>query len=577
MANFKTFLKAGHPPTLFSAFIYFDFCFAIWVLNGAMAPFISEEFNLTPAQKGFMISVPILAGAVMRFPLGVLAQYIGRKWAAMVEMSLIFTALVYGYFMVNTYSEVINMGILLGIAGASFGVALSLGSGWFPPKYKGLAMGIAGAGNSGTVLAMLFAPPLATKFGWQTVYGFGAAFMLLPMLVMLIFAKEPPDREHQSLKEHLACLFEKDGWTFNLIYIITFGGFIGLSNFLPTYYYDQFHVSKVEAGQLTMLAALMGSAVRVVGGWASDRWGGINTLTAIFGFVILTMLLASFQPSILVSTILFMICFAALGAGNGALFQLVPLRWPLTTAVAGSMIGEIGALGGSFIPNAMGLSKQNTGTFAWGFIAFAILGLIAFIVLRLAQRQWTRTWVDKGGKARIKKEDIGIQIQEHVPGLTPDRGRVEVAHAKGVAYRNIIYPVGNSELAEKAREQAAYIANSTGSKLILLYVNEKFHSTGVLASDSPEWNRIKDSWIEEGRSLLISEAKKLQELQVKNIEAVFGQGDVATEIVEVAKERSADLIILASHQASPLGKLLMGSRTYGVFMEAPCPILRIVR
>jgi len=84
--SFKTFAAAGHWPTLFAAFLYFDFCFAIWVLNGAMAPFISEAFALTPAQKGFMISVPILAGALMRFPLGVLAQYIGRKNAALVEM-----------------------------------------------------------------------------------------------------------------------------------------------------------------------------------------------------------------------------------------------------------------------------------------------------------------------------------------------------------------------------------------------------------------------------------------------------------------------------------------------------------
>ena len=157
MSNFKTFIKSGHWPTLFASFLYFDFCFAIWVLNGAMAPFISEEFGLTPAQKGFMISVPILAGALMRFPLGVLAQYIGRKSAAMVEMGLIIAALIYGYVFVNTYSDVLAMGVLLGIAGASFGVALSLGSGWFPPQHKGLAMGIAGAGNSGTVLAVLFA------------------------------------------------------------------------------------------------------------------------------------------------------------------------------------------------------------------------------------------------------------------------------------------------------------------------------------------------------------------------------------------------------------------------------------
>ncbi len=401
MSGFRTFLKSGHAPTLFASFLYFDFCFAVWVLNGAMAPFISETFNLTAAQKGFMISVPILAGALMRFPLGVLSQYIGRKNAAMVEMALIICALTGGYFFINSYNHVLAMGVLLGIAGASFGVALSLGSGWFPPKYKGLAMGIAGAGNSGTVLAVLFAPPLAAKFGWQAVYGLAAMCMVLPMLVMWFAAKEPPDVEHQSLRQHVSCLFEKDGWAFSLIYVITFGGFIGLASFLPTYFYDQFKVTKIEAGQLTMLAALMGSAIRVVGGYISDRVGGINTLSGVLIVVAITLVLCGLAgTSLAVTTLLFMLCFAALGAGNGALFQLVPLRWPLTTAVAGSMIGEIGALSGAIVPNAMGLSKQYAGTYLWGFVLFAVLAVAMLGMLRVMQLRWTRTWAEKGGRAR---------------------------------------------------------------------------------------------------------------------------------------------------------------------------------
>jgi MFS transporter, NNP family, nitrate/nitrite transporter len=401
MSGFRTFLKSGHAPTLFAAFFYFDFCFAVWVLNGAMAPFISEAFNLTAAQKGFMISVPILAGALMRFPLGILAQYIGRKNAALVEMTLIMAALIGGYFFISSYDHVLAMGVLLGIAGASFGVALSLGSGWFPPKYKGLAMGIAGAGNSGTVLAVLFAPPLATAYGWQTVYGLAAICMLAPFLVMVFFAKEPPDIERQSFRQHIACLFEKDGWAFSLIYVITFGGFIGLVSFLPTYFYDQFKVTKVQAGQLTMLAALMGSAVRVVGGYISDRIGGINTLSVVLVVVAVCLVMCGLAGgSLVLTTLLFMVCFAALGAGNGALFQLVPLRWPLATAVAGSMIGEIGALGGGLVPNAMGLSKQYLGSYFWGFASFAALSIVMLVMLRVMQIRWTRTWAEKGGRAR---------------------------------------------------------------------------------------------------------------------------------------------------------------------------------
>ena len=425
MAAFKTFLKAGHAPTLFASFLYFDFTFAIWVLNGAMAPFISEAFHLDAAQKGFMVSVPIIAGALMRFPLGVLSQYIGRKNAAMVEMGLIIVALLYGYAFVDSHDQVLAMGVLLGIAGGSFGVALSLGSGWFPPKYKGLAMGIAGAGNSGTVLAVLFAPPLAMKYGWTTVYGLAAATMLLPMAVMWFAAKEPPDREaHQTFRDHIACLFEKDGWAFSLIYAITFGGFIGLASFLPTYFYDQFKVTKVQAGQLTMLATLMGSAVRVVGGYVSDRVGGINTLSGVLIGVVVTLVLCGLAgQSLTITTLLFMLCFAALGAGNGALFQLVPLRWPLSTAVAGSMIGEIGALGGGFIPNAMGQSKQLTGTYLWGFVAFAALAAAMLVMLRFVQIRWTRTWAEKGGRARIEGAAASASNHEADAGLRLRPGR----------------------------------------------------------------------------------------------------------------------------------------------------------
>ncbi|WP_263417150.1 MFS transporter [Terriglobus albidus] len=399
MANVKHFLKSGHPATLFASFLYFDFTFAVWVLNGAMGPFITEQFHLSPAQVGLMVSLPTMAGALMRFPLGVLSQYIGRKSAAIVEMSCIIVALLYGYFFVHSFSNVLAMGVLLGTAGASFGVALSLGAGWFPKQYKGLAMGIAGAGNSGTAVAAFFAPRLAKAFGWSHVYGFAALFMLLPLIVMIVFAKEPPDAEHQTLRQHLKCLVERDGWYFNLIYIITFGGFLGLATFLPSLFVAQFHIPKTQAGTLTMCATLLGSMTRVVGGWFADRVGGVTTLSVVFLVAIAGIFGLVTSPSLVVTTVLFMLCFAALGAGNGATFQLVPLRWPIATAVAGSMVGEIGALGGSILPNVLGQSKQHTGSFAAGFAAYAVFALLVLVMLRIVSRKWTRTWVGEGGRA----------------------------------------------------------------------------------------------------------------------------------------------------------------------------------
>ena len=402
MAAFRTFLKAGHAPTLFASFFYFTYCCAVWVTNGAMAPFIKESLKLSPAQIGFMLSVPVFAGAIMRFPLGVVAQYIGRKNATLVEMGGIAIAMAFGYFYVESFNDLLAMGVLLGIAGASFGVALSLGSGSFPARYKGLAMGLVGAGNVGTSISALLAPQLAQAYGWKTVYGIAGIGLLLPIMVMIVLGREPDDVDkHARFKDHIACLFEKDGWGFSIIYAVTFGGFIGFITFLPSYYYDQFGVTKVQAGQLTMLAAFMGAALRVFGGWISDHWGGINTLTAVLVIIAVTLVLCGLAGgSLVATTLLLMACFAALGAGNGALFQLVPLRWPLTTAVAGSMIGEIGALGGGLVPNVMGLSKQYTGTYLWGFMLFAVLALGALTMMRSMQIRWTRTWAEKGGRAR---------------------------------------------------------------------------------------------------------------------------------------------------------------------------------
>ena len=407
MASAKMFLKSGHPMTLFASFLYFDFSFAIWVLNGAMAPFITEQYHLSPTQVGLMVSLPTFAGALMRFPLGVISQYMGRKNAAIVEMSCIIVALLYGFMFVRSFRDVLAMGVLLGIAGASFGVALSLGAGWFPKEYKGLAMGIAGAGNSGTAIAAFFAPRLAKIYGWHEVYGFAACMMLLPLLTMIIFAKEPPDIEHQTLKEHLSCLAEADGWYFNFIYIITFGGFIGLATFLPSLFVSQFHIAKSQAGTLTMLATLTGSLTRVLGGWFADRIGGVTTLSVVFLIAIAGLFGLVASPSLALTTALFMLCFAALGAGNGATFQLVPLRWPLTTAVAGGMVGEIGALGGSILPNVLGFSKQHTGTFGAGFAVYAAFALLVLVMLRIVSRRWTGRWIAQGGRALVTANTSG--------------------------------------------------------------------------------------------------------------------------------------------------------------------------
>ena len=145
-------------------------------------------------------------------------------------------------------------------------------------------------------------------------------------------------------------------------------------------------------------------------------------------------------------------------------------------------------------------------------------------------------------------------------------------------YKNILYPVGgSSELADEARKHVAYLAQTTGARITLLFVEDKAAGWGGFVSASEEWKKIQDEWEKEGRKILDAEEEKLKQLSVQNMEKIIRAGSVPDEVIAQAEEMNADLIVLASQKKSPIGKLLMGSHTYNIFTKTPCPILRIVR
>ena len=191
----RSFFKAGHVPTLFSAFLYFDLSFMVWVLLGPLGVAIADTFGLDPAQKGLMVAVPVLAGALLRVVAGLLVDHIGPKKTGIIGQLIVLAGLGLAWFLgVHSYSQVLLLGVVLGVAGASFAVALPLASRWYPPEHQGLALGIAGAGNSGTALAALFAPFLAKEFGWTNVLGLATLPLAVAFVVYVLFAKDAPDR-----------------------------------------------------------------------------------------------------------------------------------------------------------------------------------------------------------------------------------------------------------------------------------------------------------------------------------------------------------------------------------------------
>src|SRR5262245_38987750 len=139
--NLRDFRRAGHWPTLLSAFLYFDISFMVWVLIGALANSIVQDFALSDTEKGLMVAVPILGGAVLRLVLGVMADYLGGRRTGLLGLLLTVAPLCMGWLWADSFSKVLLMGLPLGVAGASFAVALPLASRWYPPQYQGLAMG----------------------------------------------------------------------------------------------------------------------------------------------------------------------------------------------------------------------------------------------------------------------------------------------------------------------------------------------------------------------------------------------------------------------------------------------------
>ena len=233
----KDFLKSGHPPTLFSAFLYFDISFMIWVLMGVLGVYIAKDFGLTASQKGLMVAIPILGGSLVRIPLGLLVDHVGPKKTGILGQLLVMAPLVGVWLLAYQFQTVLRFGLLLGIAGGSFAVALPLASRWYPSKHQGMALGIAGAGNSGTVLASLFAPRLAEIVGWRNVFGLALIPVILTLLVFLFLAKESPEQPKAKKGiDYFSVLKEADTFWFCLFYSITFGGFVGLASFLGIFF-----------------------------------------------------------------------------------------------------------------------------------------------------------------------------------------------------------------------------------------------------------------------------------------------------------------------------------------------------
>ena len=400
--NKPPLIKSGHFPTLLAAFLYFDVSFMVWVLLGPLAPFLSDHMHLSATQKGLLTAVPLLGGSLFRPVLGVLGDRLGGRRTGLLGLGLTLVPLFLGWRFAHTPSQFYLLGLLLGIAGASFAVALPLAGRWYPPELQGLVMGIAGAGNSGTLVATLFAPRLAQKFGYANAFALAMLPVLLILLLFALLAKDSP-RKGTVLgwKDFTFVLREADTAWFCFFYCFTFGGFVGFASFLTVFFHDQYGLAKVRAGDFTTLVVLAGSFLRPVGGWLSDKIGGYRLLLLLLCSLSVLLFAVGSLPSLATEVTLLFFTMALLGMGNGAVFQLVPQRFPDRIGVLTGLVGAAGGFGGFLLPSLFGAIKDRTGQFSWGlYLCAAAFLLAAGLLLQVGTRwhlEWNLNSVDRAG------------------------------------------------------------------------------------------------------------------------------------------------------------------------------------
>jgi NNP family nitrate/nitrite transporter-like MFS transporter len=389
----SAFLKAGHLPTLVACFAYFDLSFAVWVLLGPLAVLIAQDLNLNAGEKGLMVALPVLAGAALRFVNGILVgQWNARRTGIVMQLVVIAGLLTAWFFGVDSLPQVLALGLVLGVAGASFAIALPMVSYWYPPEHQGMALGLAGAGNSGTVFAALFAPTLAVALGWRNVFGLAALPLIAVFILFFLVAKDSPNcPPRKTMADYRRLLKTSDAWWLMFFYSVSFGGFVGLSSFLPIYFHDQYQLSPVTAGYFTAACVFAGSFARPFGGALADRIGGTRALLAIYAIVaaVLFIVAKSTLPSS-AELAIFMIGMTALGMGNGAVFQLVPQRFAADVGLMTGLVGMTGGVGGFYLAASLGYAKQFTGSYSFGFGFFALLALAAWGGIAAVRLRWRR-------------------------------------------------------------------------------------------------------------------------------------------------------------------------------------------
>ncbi len=384
--------------------------FVVWQLWSIVVVFLpGAGFTFSSGELFWLISIPSLVGATLRIPYTfMVARFGGRNWTIISALLLLIPTVGLALCVGNPdtpFGAMLAVAALAGLGGGNFASSMANITYFFPAREKGWALGLnAAGGNLGAAVAQFMVPLAVTLLAAATLGLPLAGLMWVPLILIAAWGAWKYMDNLASAKSDiagsLASLREPHLWILALLYIGTFGSFIGFSAVFPKLIMDSFGAVGIPVGpaviSLAFMGALIGSLARPYGGKLADRWGGARVTVACFGVLSLTALaqlltlpLGSF-PLFLT---LFLVLFAAAGAGNGSTYRMIPMVFALRASSSDSpdggkmsaarkgsaalgIISAIGAYGGFVVPQVLNASRQATGGYQGAFIGFVAAYLI---------------------------------------------------------------------------------------------------------------------------------------------------------------------------------------------------------
>jgi len=396
----------------------FFFGFAAVALYGPTAVKFKEAMDLTPALVGLLIAIPSLSGSLLRIPFGAWVDITGGKIPFLILMILSAVGLggvtlllhtSYPEGMKGMYWLVLFFGFLSGCGIATFSVGIAQTSYWFPRSRQGSALGtFGGLGNLAPGIFSIVLPLFLTRYGFISAYFAWFLFLVLGTILYGIIGQNSyyfqfrraglSDTQAKSkAREHGQEIFPSGGvkesllnsaripntWALVVLYFTTFGGFIALTAWFPTYWSEYQHFAPVRAGLFTAIFSILASLIRVFGGKIADRFGGEKTVFVSMSFILVATAMLSFSTGVATSILIVILLAFGMGISNGAIFKLVPAYVPKAVGGASGWIGGLGAFGGFALPPLMGAiaGKYGTAGYARGFLVFTVLSGINLLII----------------------------------------------------------------------------------------------------------------------------------------------------------------------------------------------------